>query len=91
MLKFKRAPNEIYSSESEEEININEIPAYILESNDPPKLSEETPRLRQVSPPPPQKIKSKDQSYYRKKVVPESQPKVQEATYKAREQPEAKK
>jgi len=53
MLKFKRAPNEIYSSESEEEINISEIPAYILESTDPPKLSEETPRLKQVSPPPP--------------------------------------
>ena len=44
MLKFKRAPNEIYSSESEEEINIDEIPAYILESNDPPKLAEETRR-----------------------------------------------
>ena len=55
MLKFKRAPNEIYSSESEEEINVNEIPAYILESTDPPKVSEETPRLRQASPPPPQK------------------------------------
>ena len=39
MLKFKRAPNEIYSSESEEEINANEIPAYVFESAEPAKFN----------------------------------------------------
>lgn len=41
MLKFKRAPNEIYSSESEEEINVLEIPSYILEANDQSKIGAE--------------------------------------------------
>lgn len=41
MLKFKRAPNEIYSSESEEEINVLEIPYYILEANDQSKIGAE--------------------------------------------------
>ena len=55
MLRFKRAPNEIYSSESEEEINVNEIPAYILEPTEPVKFAVEPSKQRQPSPPPPQK------------------------------------
>jgi len=80
MLRFKRVPNEIYSSESEEEINVEEIPAQLLEQSEPVKTSEDQQstsfKARQTSPPPPQKLKNKDQSFYRKKAVPEVQQRV---------------